>query len=110
MRFFFLIGLFFTCLAPISHAQSTDQCAEFSLNPTYRCRMHPDGFTEWSYSTGYGTASDTPTGAAENTMAAYFGVPPGPRVCNMSYSLGPELIDTRDGFILSNQPIIRPSR
>ena len=84
-------------------------CEEFSLESSYYCRLKPDEFSVWSYGTGVGNPSTSPSGAAVNTMAAYMGTPPPPGVCNVSYTLGPEVVNVLDGFTLSNQPI-RTSR
>lgn len=105
-----LVGLVvFVCGS--AHAQLYEQiCAGRNSRGTNQCELAPREVTEWKYHHGSSTqVFPTMESAAEGFLNFWRNTPKSVEVCQVSYTIAPTVVVHRDGFLLSNKPVVETS-
>ncbi|WP_428000315.1 RHS repeat-associated core domain-containing protein [Acidovorax sp.] len=114
-----VVGVCVLLFAGAAHAQNNFNIACIEGSPTgyMTCRLKPDGFTNWGYSSGYGIGpadygsqySSRDKAVQETLNYWVYSSPNVSDICELSYSVEEGEIGDRDRFIQSREPLYKTS-
>ena len=100
-----------------AHNNFNIACIEGSPTGYMTCRLKPDGFTNWGYSSGYGIApadygsqySSRDKAVQETLNYFVYSHPNVSDICELSHSVEEGEVTDRDRFVQSREPVFKTS-